>query len=163
MYDIVFTLLMNFLKSKIQDVNINNVTNILIKKLNEYLIELEIIEIKFTRSNFSNQNIVARNVNCRKIVFFNLTFFELQNFFADLTTYFLMIHLRNFRSLNTSKKFMNHSFFRAYIIANNHRFENRKVNNINNHLSISIVRQYELIYSSTLLNCIKISNCLISI
>ena len=163
MYDIVLVLLMNFLENKNQDVNIDNCTNILIKKLNEYLIEFEIIEMKFIRNDFSNQNIVARNLNCREMMFFNLISFELLNFVVDLTTHFFMIQLQNSRSLNTSTKFMNYFLSRTHIITNDHRFESRTINSINNHLSILIVRRYKLTYSSTFLNCINISDCSIFI
>jgi hypothetical protein len=58
---------------------------------------------------------------------------------------------------------VNDSSLREYIIRDDIRSQNWTFNSVDSHMSISIVRQYGLIYSSALLNNIKISSCFISI
>jgi hypothetical protein len=54
---------------------------------------------------------------------------------------------------------VNDSFFSTYIVTNDKRFQSWTISSINSYVSISIVRQYELIFSSALLNDTNFSNC----
>ncbi len=164
MYDAVLALLTNLLRKKSQDIDIDDRTSILIEESSDHLTRLEIIEMRITRNDLSDQVIVVTDLDCRKIVIVSLTSFDLMSSVADLIAHLLqMLQLQNSRSASTSTMLVNDSSLREYIIRDDIRSQNWTFNSVDSHMSISIVRQYGLIYSSALLNNIKISSCFISI
>lgn len=121
-FDIVLALLTNLLRSKSQDIDIDDRTSTLIEELSEYLARLEIIEMRLTRNDLSGHIIVAIDLDCQEIVLASLTSFESMSSIIDLATHLIhMMQLQNSRQASTPTMFVNDSSSRAYIITNDNR------------------------------------------
>ncbi len=141
MYDAVLSLLTDLLRSKNQDIDVDDLTNTLIEEVSEHLARLEITKMRLTRNDLYGQAIVATGFDFREIVLTSLTPSELMSSTADLAAHLLhMVQLQNPWPASTPTVSVDDPSLREYIITDDNRSQSWTVNSIDSHMPILTVR-----------------------